>query len=195
MFVSPSITTANAMFSRPDGLPLGWFDSGDVSFYRRVYSDLVPDGGRTAEIGVYRGRSICSVADIIRRKSLHVFCIDHFQLLLCDRDNTRYQHFLSTAIQYHIRDRMTILKQDSIVAANSIANASLDFVFIDADHMEPSVTADIDAWLPKLRIGGWLGGHDYGHAGVKAAVRKQRFDNLQIQPGSSIWLTQIRATA
>jgi predicted alpha/beta hydrolase family esterase len=48
----------------------------------------------------------------------------------------------------------------------------LDFVFIDADHKYESVKADIAAWLPKVRPGGHIAGHDY-HSdwpGVQKAV-------------------------
>ena len=187
------ISKADALFSRPDGLPIGWFESSDVAFYRHIYS-LVPDGGHTAEIGIYRGRSICSVADLILAKHLHVFCIDTFGPLLADHDEMGYERFLMTAEEYGIAKNITISKGDSLWAARGTANRSLDFAFIDADHSAQSVTADINAWLPKIRIGGWLGGHDYSPSdpGVKVAVHRASFDNLQIKPPSTIWLTQVR---
>lgn len=37
---------------------------------------------------------------------------------------------------------------------------SLDFVYIDADHYYSSVMKDILYWLPKIKIGGYIGGHD-----------------------------------
>jgi len=36
-----------------------------------------------------------------------------------------------------------------------------DFVFLDADHSYEGCKADIEAWSPKVKPGGWLGGHDY----------------------------------
>lgn len=71
-------------------------------------------------------------------------------------------------------DRVRILRRMSLVAASDIANGSCDAVFIDADHSREAVVADIHAWLPKVRPGGWIGGHDYDHPrfpGVKAAVQ------------------------
>lgn len=80
---------------------------------------------------------------------------------------------------------------DSVKMAEQVKDASVDFVFIDADHHYESVLADIYAWTPKVRLGGWLGGHDLNEMGVRMAVQKVNFENLQIRAGSSIWLTQI----
>lgn len=61
-------------------------------------------------------------------------------------------------------------------AAESLGCDSLDFVFVDAEHGYESVVADSRAWLPKLRTGGYLFGHDYGHPRFPGV--KQAFDEL-----------------
>lgn len=67
-----------------------------------------------------------------------------------------------------------VLRAKSVDAAASFDDESFDLVFLDADHSEEAVKADINAWLPKVKPGGWLGGHDYETRGmpngVKAAV-------------------------
>ena len=45
----------------------------------------------------------------------------------------------------------------------------LDFVFLDASHDPDSVAADIRAWLPKVKPGGIIGGHDAYVRGVSQA--------------------------
>lgn len=57
--------------------------------------------------------------------------------------------------------RTTIIRSSSCDAAEWIKDGSLDFVYIDANHMSPYVDADIEAWYPKVRSGGVFGGHDY----------------------------------
>lgn len=77
------------------------------------------------------------------------------------------------------RLRRHILREASPAAAERIGDRSLDFVFLDADHTEAAVGADLKAWYPKLRSGGLLCGHDYGHRrertgrfGVRRAVNE-----------------------
>jgi hypothetical protein len=71
--------------------------------------------------------------------------------------------------------RRRIVQMRSTLAAAEFADASLDFVFIDADHSYEGCMADIVAWAPKVKSGGWLCGHDYANThhpefGVKQAV-------------------------
>lgn len=65
-----------------------------------------------------------------------------------------------------------VLWMPSTQAANHVEDGWADFVFIDAAHSYKAVKADIAAWRPKVRDGGWLGGHDYheAHPGVIRAV-------------------------
>lgn len=67
-------------------------------------------------------------------------------------------------------DRCTIIKGYSTEAATLFTPASLDFVFLDGDHSEAGVRADIEAWRPKIRPGGMLTGHDAAWVGVRAAI-------------------------
>jgi hypothetical protein len=68
-------------------------------------------------------------------------------------------------------ERCLILEMESVDAARHISNKSLDFVFVDANHRYECAIADINAWWPKIRLGGLISGHDYNDArGVKQAV-------------------------
>ena len=67
-------------------------------------------------------------------------------------------------------DRVRILKGKTTACAADAADGSLDFVFIDADHSENGVLADIDAWRSKVRPGGALIFHDQSWPGVKSAL-------------------------
>jgi hypothetical protein len=77
-----------------------------------------------------------------------------------------------------------IVRKYSIEAANDFTDESLDFVYIDANHNYDHVLADIKSWLPKVKPGGIVSGHDYikrkgqDHLfGVKQAVNDYVIEN------------------
>jgi predicted O-methyltransferase YrrM len=82
-----------------------------------------------------------------------------------------YNAFLLNTEAY--RDRVTPLRMTSLEAAKKFEDGSLDCVYIDGEHTAAAVTADIEAWLPKVKPGGLLCGDDYGRHScpeVKGAV-------------------------
>lgn len=69
----------------------------------------------------------------------------------------------------------TIIKKYSVEAAQDVPDGSLDFVYIDAAHDYENVKKDIEAWAPKVRVGGIIAGDDFyqgksGGMGVMQAV-------------------------
>jgi len=70
-------------------------------------------------------------------------------------------------------ERVEFLHGISDESARRFKDASVDLVFIDADHSAEWVERDLRAWLPKVRPGGIVSGHDYGsrnHPDVKPVV-------------------------
>ena len=66
----------------------------------------------------------------------------------------------------------------------------VDLVFIDADHRYEAVKADIEYWLPKVRKGGVICGHDYGtFDGVKRATN-EIFGPVNIL-GRTLWAVNV----
>lgn len=57
--------------------------------------------------------------------------------------------------------RAWLLKATSEQAAKVVPEASLDFCYLDGDHREEHVRADVALWWPRLRPGGVLAGHDW----------------------------------
>lgn len=53
------------------------------------------------------------------------------------------------------------IREYSVPASERFFDGELDFVYIDANHSEPYVTQDIEAWAPKVKSGGIVAGHDY----------------------------------
>jgi len=66
----------------------------------------------------------------------------------------------------------TKMKMFSYDAISNFEERSLDFVYIDGEHTYKGVKLDISLYLPKIKNGGFIGGHDYKEKwkGVIAAV-------------------------
>lgn len=67
------------------------------------------------------------------------------------------------------------VKNGSLEEAREYADRSLDGVYIDANHKYLNCKNDIKAWLPKIKKGGWIAGHDYSmdFPGVMLAVAEE----------------------
>jgi hypothetical protein len=67
------------------------------------------------------------------------------------------------------------VKGESSKEAKKHRNKSLDGVYIDGSHHYLDCKKDIRAWLPKIRTGGWIAGHDYcmQFPGVALAVAEE----------------------
>lgn len=84
-----------------------------------------------------------------------------------DRIEAQFNELLKTYPNI-IKHKMT-----SVEASRLFAEESLDFVYIDGNHLYEAVKEDIQAWLPKVKKGLIIAGHDYQHKwapGVKPAV-------------------------
>lgn len=142
-----------------------------------------------AEIGVFVGSMSKA---LLQRQDLSLIMVDswegdgaaykidsgdyHAGLSQADQDG----HFERAKVNtVFAGDRAKIIRKDSLAAADDVADGSLDFVFIDADHSYEGCKADIAAWMPKVKPGGLLSGHDYENPdfekfGVERAVQELR---------------------
>ncbi|TWT63169.1 class I SAM-dependent methyltransferase [Rubinisphaera italica] len=84
------------------------------------------------------------------------------------------------------------IRSASVQAAETFPNEWFDVVYIDAAHDYESVRADIDAWLPKIRTGGMICGHDFNDAlfpGLIKAVDETPLETTN--PAGSIWMAHV----
>lgn len=54
-----------------------------------------------------------------------------------------------------------IIREMGTNYAPTFADNTIDFVYLDSDHKYESVKSEINAWYPKVKVGGILAGHDY----------------------------------
>jgi hypothetical protein len=83
-----------------------------------------------------------------------------------------YYQFLSNVIHRRAQDWIVPLPTTSLTAANLLSQLGIeaDLVHIDANHQYDAVMTDLTAFLPLIRKGGIMFGHDYFFDSVKRAV-------------------------
>jgi hypothetical protein len=119
-----------------------------------------------AEIGVESGRfseELCQ-----QNPGVRLLCVDAWAAYQGYREHVTQAKVdgLFAAAQERLKSyHVTFRRAFSVEAAAKVPDGSLDFCYIDANHSFPYVVADIAAWLPKVRKGGIISGHDYCRRG------------------------------
>jgi predicted O-methyltransferase YrrM len=155
----------------PGGAPLfsilslvdGYLYPHEAVFLRRLARDL-PLGLPIVEVGSYRGRStLCLASGIRARDGGGIVSVDPHVYGSEAELRENLAHFgLASAVE--------------IVAAPSVGTAKgwtrpVAAVFLDGDHSQEAVEADVAAWLPHLVPGGFLLLHDAAGVGAFAGPR------------------------
>lgn len=116
-----------------------------------------------AEIGVYRGSYSKYLLEY--NKNLTLIGVDLWEIYegYKDFDNTDIleARIEAEGIYKKFGDRAIILQGRSNEVVKTIADESLDFVFIDGNHNYESVVEDIALWSKKVKKGGIIYGHDF----------------------------------
>ena len=152
-----------------------WFDSPNV--YKMLVENC-RDDGKIVELGAWKGKSSAFLVVEAYNKSpkIEVHIVDTWGGNPFDgsedQSTDAYSKFtsnMSLLARPYQAHRMTTNE-----AAGLFKDESLDAVFIDADHSYEAVKMDIENWMPKVRKGGMLAGHDYNSAwpGVIRAVNE-----------------------
>lgn len=174
----------------------GWFDFDDV--YSEIV-DKLPDNSTIVEVGCWMGRSTCYLAEKIAEsnKNITVLAVDNWlgsnepeHKRIIEEKGSIYRIWLKNLAPFKL---VYPIIGHSCVVGRYMDNSSVDFVYIDASHEYEDVLADIETWLPKVKPGGFIGGHDYNEndrncSGVVRAV-KQTFSNYRIMRNS--WLYEV----
>ena len=173
--------------------------------YPKLYSDFVAnarDNSTIVEVGSWKGKSTAylGVEVVNSGKKIKVFAVDTWKGSTAEaahqndkyvKEDKLYDLFCSNIAP--INEHGPIIKPFqccSVEAANYFTDRSLDVVFIDASHEYQDVCDDIAAWLPKVKSGGIIAGHDY--YGWKE-VRKAVDDTLKGAKGTNedCWIYQV----
>ncbi|MFC1918889.1 class I SAM-dependent methyltransferase [Chloroflexota bacterium] len=144
----------------------GGFNEDDSEALKEVVQMVLKDNMMVAEIGSWTGMSTAVLAKMVVAYQGKVFAVDHW---LGSERVPDHEIATKTDIFSIFRRNMALLGvwdvvnplvMNSETASQIFADSILDLVFIDADHRYEYVKKDILYWLPKLRNGGILCGHD-----------------------------------
>jgi len=139
----------------------------NAQFAKIGLEDLVAYIGKTSEkimleIGCYVGDS----TEIFAKNFLTVHAIDPWKNGYDNTDlaSTQYDMSIVEAQFDELNKKYPNIikhKMTSLEASLLFLDGVFDFVYIDGNHQEKSVREDMKLWLPKIKKGGYLGGHDY----------------------------------
>lgn len=139
----------------------------------------LPPSVTMVEVGSFAGES--AEEFLKHEKILHLHAVDPWQNGYDPNDpasSVTGLPYIEAEFDFRMKafpSRWTKHRLPSDVAVKNFKDRSLDFVYIDAVHTFDGVISDITYWLPKVRIGGFIGGHDYDctvFPGVVKAVNK-----------------------
>lgn len=187
------------------GIRRYWHDIDGWFTWRSAQEEAVssfPEGSRFVEVGTYLGRSLCSLGEVVERsgKSIEVIGIDtcrgsgpeglsgkDYHADAVNNGGGTFAGLLhKNVLDCGFGEKMTLIISDSVSAARLFSDASLDWVHLDARHDYLSVKTDIEAWLPKVKVGGWLSGDDYDEQKWPEVVRAIS----ELLPHAKPWSTQ-----
>jgi predicted O-methyltransferase YrrM len=164
----------------------GFLTRGDVSFLCDLAGEL-PDGGRYLEVGSWLGLSSILIATQLianRNFDAKVFCVDTWEGSPEHQgeeeitERTLYDEFRRNVLSAGVGRVISPVRMPSVQAEKHWNQGPLDVVFIDGDHSAKSCLSDIEAWLPRLKSGGRMLGHDAVPGGsVEEALKTFRNRN------------------
>ena len=152
-----------------------------------------------AEIGVYDG----SCSELLRKllPTATLYLIDPWEVSteyessngVRTIEDEEMQKAFQQVRELFAQDPLTHIVKNTSKEASSLVPNNLDLVFIDGNHDYHFVKEDIELWLPKVRPGGVLAGHDYGRfSGVKKAVDELLGSDVLIKE-DFVWLHYTKA--
>jgi predicted O-methyltransferase YrrM len=140
---------------------------------------------RMVEVGSHIGESARIFLDNTTVEK--IFCVDDWSGNNGEEREAEFDKFCDT------QPKITKVKLNSLAASEWFMPNVLDFVYIDADHSYGHIKQDIALWTPKVKVGGYIGGHDYTwkFKDVILAV-SEKFDRPDHVFRDGSWLVQLK---
>jgi predicted O-methyltransferase YrrM len=158
---------------------------------KMLIDEYLNDNTVMVEIGSFAGVS----SELFALHCKELYCVDLWDPYweITDKQRTEFAEFsFDNMIKNY--ENVYKVKKSSVEASKDFKDGSLDLVYIDAAHDYDSVRQDILTWLPKIKKGGFIAGHDYRYdpnIGVYDAVNDIFVNDYKIIsfPDSSFIIT------
>lgn len=136
-----------------------------LPFDRQGLLNFLPRDSIGAEIGVEQGIFSELILSFVKPKKLYLIdswidvMIGKFQN---QRETLRQEkNYNEVRKKFQNQPAVEIVRESSENASKLFKNNSLDWVYIDADHSYEGVSKDLVTWGEKIKIGGFMCGHDW----------------------------------
>lgn len=119
-------------------------------------------------LGCFIGTSVLGILPWVREREGHLYCVDWFRGSPSDppRQEFSRRNDVCALLRHRIADAgfqdcASVIAASGSDASRIWADESLDAWYLDADHRRSCVERDLREWLPKIKTGGLLFGHDF----------------------------------
>jgi predicted O-methyltransferase YrrM len=160
-----------------------------------MIADLVPCNEIYGEIGVFKGELAKVLLDKLSPRELVLFDLFEGHMGSGNADGNFYNE-VNLADEYvrlqtELPASVLFQKGDSSTNLHGFADNHFTMIYIDGDHSYEGCKKDLEAALHKVKVGGWIMGHDYQMNMEKARTRyhfgvKQAVDEFCVSHGLSI---------
>lgn len=149
---------------------------------RQDFWRSLPPGLEIAELGVFDGQHAKEIHDLASPSMLHLVDPWEGTWPSGDQDGRNMRHVdlpraMESVAWWAKGKRVALWRDGSLEWLRSRSRASLDVVYLDSLHDRNHVLAELLIALPRMRMGGWICGHDHDLAafpGVVSAVAEFR---------------------
>lgn len=142
---------------------------------------FIPNVWDGVEIGVYMGDFTQQIIEVLKptlltlidpyKKGGECYGEDLGNCHTAYSNEENYQDLIRRFEQEILFGCIAIKKAFSYEVVHHFKDKSLDFLYLDGSHLYPDVKRDLEDWLPKMKDGGIISGHDY-----------TQFDNFGVIP-------------
>ena len=142
----------------------------------RYAVSVIGTGSKCIELGVQWGEHAKLIFDELRPSSLYL--LDSWQSGVehgtTENDEYYEELFNRTKETFSNYNNVKLIRDRTDVAHLKFYDKYFDFIYVDADHEYSAIKKDLNNWMPKLKRGGIIAGHDFDdrRPGVIRAVNE-----------------------